>query len=224
MRLKYILVAMCATYFSSCQDIHQNSQDKTDTLSKSLFQKQTAKKDSTAKENLNTESEKEKSPFIYKYSLGDWFAFGAINGYFYPLKIIDKNNKDTISDVFLEYDNGVYLIRSYRLGYYYPIRLPLFYSEFHFDTPCSRSKLYKHLSYRYSKYMGLEIEGVNYNFLTDFKLVDEDNMTYKVIQKEFYEKDWETPTKLTGLRVFTISMVKGTIEYETKKEFDKQWY
>jgi hypothetical protein len=160
--------------------------------------------------------------FVFKGSLKEYFKLGrSREGYFFPLNIVERNNKDTIKDVFLEYVFGVYLIRSNRLGL--NIQLPLLPElNIQEEYSCSPSIIFDYYMNKFSN--NLMFKNNNRYLEFEYQLLSKEQNSYQIFHKEIYQPNFETNPEITGLRVFTISLKEGTIEFETKDNFEQDWY
>ena len=151
----------------------------------------------------------------------DWFRLGSREGYFFPLNIIDLEKTDTIRNVFLEYNFGVYLLRSSKLGL--NLKVPLFSElSIHEKYPCESSKVF---NYYWNEFRNsLMFKGRDRYLECRYILLNKDENVYQVFHEEIYQPNFETDTVITGLRIFTISLKEGTIEYELEGKFENEWY
>jgi hypothetical protein len=159
--------------------------------------------------------------FVFEGSLKDWIRLGSHEGYFFPLNIKDRHEGDSISGVYLEYNFGVYLMRSSKLGL--NIRVPLF-PELHVlnEYPCKPLEVFNY--YRNEFRNNLMFKGGESYLEFGYNLVDKEKIIYQVFHNETYQPNFETAPVVTGRRIYTISLKEGVVEYESEGVFEKEWY
>jgi len=165
--------------------------------------------------------------FFFEGNFKDWIHLrNRLVNDIYPIEIIEKTKKDTIKNIFIEYNLGNYYVLSTR----FPTRVivPLLFVESEKTYPDNLlpKDIYDHYTRVYAEqvlfYKGLGRK--NYSIKMNFKLMDEITKTYQVIHKEIYQPNFETDPVVTGRRIFTISLKEGTIEYKLEGKFEKEWY
>ncbi len=172
-------------------------------------------------DNIQGDKTDQCEEFIFKGSLKDWFELGCHEGYFFPLSITDIGKKDSIDGVYLEYDCGVYLIRSNRLGL--NIRVPFFSISESYDEYCyDPLKKFDYYNIRFRN--NLMFKRRSSYLDCQYRALSNESGSYQVIQKEIYQPNFEDPPQITGYRIFTISLKEGAIRYELKGKFEKEWY
>lgn len=165
---------------------------------------------------------RELEKFIFTGTLQEWFNIGAGNGDFFRLEGIDEVMNDTLTNLYLEYILGVYLIRSSRLGIL--VRVPLFAEPNNIkEIPCSSEYVF---TYYYQKYRNnLMFKWKNdYSLICRYELVNEEQKIYRIYHEEYYQPSFEDAPEIKGVRIFTINTTKGVVDFETKKLFDVEWY
>lgn len=201
---KYICLVAIITLFS-CQNLKENEDD-----GKSL----------QSFYNVQGKRMGELDVFVFNGSLKDWIRVGSHEGYFFPLNIT-SGEEDSISDVYLEYNMGVYLIHSSKLGL--KVRVPLFpESNIQNNYPCKPSEVFNY--YRNEFRNNLMFRGRDSYLECRYKLLNNEEGVYQVFHEEIYQPNFETAPVITGLRLFTISLKEGVIEFETLDDFDYAWY
>lgn len=209
--LSFILgfFACCLLFFSCKENSKERQKDINDEIHDTVF--------------LNNYPDQ----FFFKGNFKDWIHVrNTLVNDIYPIEIIEKTKKDTIKNIFIDYNLGNYYLLSTR----FPTRVivPLLFLESAKIYPDNLlpKDIYDHYKRVYTEqvlfYKGLGRK--SYSIKMNFKLVDEITKTYQVVHKEIYQPNFETDAVVTGRRIFTISLKEGTIEYELEGKFEKEWY
>lgn len=168
------------------------------------------------------------STFFFNGEFKDWVKLRSyLNNNIYPIELIEKSGLDTIKDIFMEYDFGNYYFVSSKFATktIIPLLCIKNINEFYFNGQLSKTiyDYYRFVYYEQASFYR-KIGGKNYSMKMNFELIDEETKTYEVVHKEIYQPNFETAPMVTGRRIFTISLIEGTIEYELEGEFKQEWY